>query len=138
MIREADIVVINAPERQIKPLGLDEATLKSINPGVIFCRLDCLGGPLPGPKTNYIGYDDIIQANSGIMSRFGGPATPEEHAHLGTLDVNCSFAAGFAMGVALYHRARTGETLRAHLAFSRHQYCAVALCLRLRRTSAVQ
>lgn len=118
MIRDADIVVINAPERQIKPLGLDEATLKSINPEVIFCRLDCLGGPLPGPKTHYIGYDDIIQANSGIMSRFGGPATPEEHAHLGTLDVNCGFAAGFGMGVALYHLARTGETLRARTSLS--------------------
>ena len=118
LVRTVDIVVINAPERQMKPLGLDHETLQSINPGVLFCRLDCLGGPLRGPKTDYIGYDDIIQAHSGIMSRFGGPATPEEHAHLGTLDVNCGFAAGLAMAVALYRKHKTGAVSRARTSLS--------------------
>lgn len=113
MVRAADLVVINAPERQIKPLGLDHESLQAINPGVLFCRLDCLGGPRPGPKTDYIGYDDVIQAYSGIMSRFGGPDTPEEHAHIGTLDVNCGFAAGLSMAVALYHKRKTGVATRA-------------------------
>ncbi|MGB0668835.1 MAG: CoA transferase [Porticoccaceae bacterium] len=118
LVRSVDMVVINAPERQMKPLGLDHAALQAINPGVLFCRLDCLGGPLPAQKTNYIGYDDIIQANSGIMSRFGGVDTPEEHAHLGTLDVNCGFAAGLSMAVALYHRAKTGAVTRARTSLS--------------------
>ncbi|WBA82736.1 CoA transferase [Endozoicomonas sp. GU-1] len=118
LVKSVDIVVINAPERQMKPLGLDHESLQAINPGVLFCRLDCLGGPLPGPKTNYIGYDDIIQANSGIMSRFGGSQTPEEHAHLGTLDVNCGFSAGLAMAVALYHRQKTGQPTRARTSLS--------------------
>ncbi len=118
LVRSVDMVVINAPERQMKPLGLDHESLQAINPGVLFCRLDCLGGPLPGQKTNYIGYDDIIQANSGIMSRFGGVDTPEEHAHLGTLDVNCGFAGGLAMAVALYHRATTGSISRARTSLS--------------------
>ena len=118
LIRSVDMVVINAAERQIKPLGLDHKNLQRINPGVLFCRLDCLGGPLSGPKSNYIGYDDIIQANSGIMSRFGGPQTPEEHAHLGTLDVNCGFAGGLAMAVALFHKVRTGEACRARTSLS--------------------
>lgn len=118
LVRTVDIVVINAPERQIKTLGLDHETLQGVNPGVLFCRLDCLGGPLSGPKTDYIGYDDIVQANSGIMSRFGGPATPEEHAHLGTLDVNCGFAAGLAMSVALYRKHKTGAVSRARTSLS--------------------
>ena len=118
LVRSVDMVVINAPERQMQPLGLDHDALQAINPGVLFCRLDCLGGPMPGRKTNYIGYDDIIQANSGIMSRFGGSETPEEHAHLGTLDVNCGFAGGLAMAVALFHRARTGAVSRARTSLS--------------------
>lgn len=118
LVKSVDIVVINAPERQMKPLGLDHESLQAINPGVLFCRLDCLGGPLPGPKTNYIGYDDIIQANSGIMSRFGGSQTPEEHAHLGTLDVNCGFSGGLAMAVALYHRQKTGQPTQARTSLS--------------------
>ena len=118
LVREADIVVMNSPERQVKPLGLDADSLSAINPDVIFCRLDCLGGPKWGPKSDAVGYDDIIQANSGIMSRFGGPATPEEHAHIGTLDVNCGFAAGFGMGLALYQRLRTGQAVRVRTSLS--------------------
>ena len=118
LVRSVDMVVINAPERQMKPLGLDHDALQAVNPGVLFCRLDCLGGPMPAQKTNYIGYDDIIQANSGIMSRFGGVQTPEEHAHLGTLDVNCGFAGGLAMALALYHKAKTGEVSRARTSLS--------------------
>jgi len=118
LIKTVDMVVINAPERQLAGLGLDHETLQKINPGVLFCRLDCFGGPLVGPKTNYIGYDDIIQANSGIMSRFGGEDTPEEHAHIGTLDVNCGFAGGLGMALALYHRHKTGESIRARTSLS--------------------
>ncbi len=118
LVQSVDMVVINAPERQIQPLGLDHESLQAINPGVLFCRLDCFGGPKPGPKTNYIGYDDIIQANSGIMSRFGGAQTPEEHAHLGTLDVNCGFAGALGMAIALYHKERTGEITRARTSLS--------------------
>ena len=118
LVRSVDMVVINAPERQLKALGLDNDSLQAVNPGVLFCRLDCLGGPLPGPKSNYIGYDDIIQAHSGIMSRFGGPQTPEEHAHLGTLDVNCGFAAGLGMAVSIYHKLKTGEATRSRTSLS--------------------
>jgi crotonobetainyl-CoA:carnitine CoA-transferase CaiB-like acyl-CoA transferase len=118
LVKSVDMVVINAPERQMKPLGLDNESLQAINPGVLFCRLDCLGGPKPGPKTDYIGYDDIIQANSGIMSRFGGIQTPEEHAHLGTLDVNCGFAAGLGIVLALYNKQKHGQTSRARTSLS--------------------
>ncbi len=118
LVRSVDLVVINAPERQLAALGLDHDALQAVHPGVLFCRLDCLGGPLPGPKTDYIGYDDIIQAHSGIMSRFGGVDTPEEHAHLGTLDVNCGFAAGLSVAVALYRKRRTGAVSRSRTSLS--------------------
>jgi crotonobetainyl-CoA:carnitine CoA-transferase CaiB-like acyl-CoA transferase len=118
LVRSVDVVVINAPERQLVPLGLDQASLAAANPQVILSRLDCFGGPRRGPKTDYIGYDDIIQANSDIMSRFGGEATPEEHAHLGTLDVNCGFASAVGVAVALYHRRRTGEAGRPRTSLS--------------------
>ena len=118
LVRSVDIVVINAPDRQMKPLGLDQDSLSAINPDVLFCRLDCFGGPRTGSKTNYIGYDDIIQANSGIMSRFGKPETPEEHAHLGTLDVNCGFAAALGMVIALYQKRKTGKVCRVRTSLS--------------------
>jgi len=118
LLQNSDVVIINAPPRQLPQLGLDEESLRAVNPDIIFSRLDCFGGPLAGSKSNYIGYDDIIQANSGIMSRFGGEATPEEHAHLGTLDVNCGFAAAASIACALYHRRKNGKAARAATSLS--------------------
>lgn len=114
LARSVDVIVMNAPDRQLAPLGLDEASLRELNPGVVFCQLDCFGGPRRGPRTDYLGYDDLIQACTGIMVRFGGGmATPEEHAHVGTIDVMCGFAAALGVAAALYRKARTGEGGRA-------------------------
>ncbi|MEO6853858.1 MAG: CoA transferase [Rhodoferax sp.] len=119
LVRSVDVVVMNAPDRQLAPLGLDEASLQALNPGVIFCQLDCFGGPRRGPRTDYLGYDDLVQATSGIMLRFGGGMqTPEEHAHVGTIDVMCGFAAALGVAAALYHKAKTGETSRARTSLS--------------------
>lgn len=114
LARSVDVIVMNAPERQLAPLGLDEASLRAVNPGVVFCQLDCFGGPRRGPRTDYLGYDDLIQACTGIMVRFGGGMdTPEEHAHVGTIDVMCGFAAALGIAAALYRKAKTGEGGRA-------------------------
>lgn len=114
LVREVDVIVMNAPDRQLAPLGLDEASLQAVNPGVIFCQLDCFGGPRRGPRTDYLGYDDLIQATTGIMLRFGGGMdTPEEHAHVGTIDVMCGFAAALGVATALYRKHHTGEVYRA-------------------------
>ncbi|MEX6664800.1 CoA transferase [Pseudomonas sp. W2-17] len=114
LVKSVDVIVMNAPDRQLAPLGLDEVTLKAVNPEVIFCQLDCFGGPRRGPRTDYLGYDDLIQATTGIMLRFGGGMqTPEEHAHVGTIDVMCGFAAALGVATALYQKSRTGKVSRA-------------------------
>jgi crotonobetainyl-CoA:carnitine CoA-transferase CaiB-like acyl-CoA transferase len=113
LIRSVDVVVWNATDNQVKSLGLDRDGIQKVNPQVIFCQLDCFSGVLPGPRTNYLGYDDLIQAATGIMLRFGGAMqTPEEHAHVGTIDVMCGFAAALGIGVALYRRQVTGRADR--------------------------
>lgn len=111
LIQWADIIIFNGPDRQLEPLGLDSASLKAVNPNVILCQLDAWGGPRQGPCSNYVGYDDLVQAATGIMARFGGSLeTPEEHAHLGTIDVLTGFAAAFAAATALYKHQRSGQT----------------------------
>ena len=110
LIAQCDVITINALDRQLESLGLDYQRLKSINPGIILCQLDCYGGPLPGPRTDSPGYDDLAQASTGVMLRFGGGMeTPEEHAHFGTIDVLGGFSAALAVGAALYQRTVTGE-----------------------------
>lgn len=111
MVGWADVVTYNGPQRQLSPLGVDHQSLKKINPHVILFHLDCWGGPKQGPRSDSVGYDDLVQAATGIMSRFGGSIqTPEEHAHLGTIDVLTGFSGACAVATALYQRKKTGKT----------------------------
>ncbi|MDX8528524.1 CoA transferase [Mesorhizobium sp. MSK_1335] len=119
LVRSADVVVWNATDRQVKSMGLDADGLRQLNPEAIFCQLDCFGGVRRGPRTDYLGYDDLVQAATGIMLRFGGSMkTPEEHAHVGTIDVMCGFGAALAVAAALYQKQKTGKVGRARTSLS--------------------
>lgn len=119
IVKSVDIVVWNATDRQVHEMGLDAAGLKKLNPEALFCQLDCFSGVRSGPRTNYLGYDDLVQATTGIMLRFGGAMeTPEEHAHVGTIDVMCGFGASLGIAVALYQKRRTGRAGRARTSLS--------------------
>jgi len=110
LLQWADVITFNGTPRQLKSLGIDPDSLKSVNPDIILLHLDCWGGPAPGIRDEDLGYDDLVQAATGIMSRFGGSMeTPEEHAHLGTIDVLTGFAGAFSVATALYKRRKTGE-----------------------------
>ncbi|SLN52569.1 CoA transferase [Roseisalinus antarcticus] len=119
LVASVNVIVWNAPDRQVKALGLDADSLKKLNPDAIFCKLDCFGGVRPGPRTNYLGYDDLVQATTGIMLRFGGGMdTPEEHAHVGTIDVMCGFGGSLGVAAALYQKLKTGVTGRPRTSLS--------------------
>lgn len=106
MLPDYDVVTINASDEQLKRLGLSLERLHRRNPELILCQFDAYGGPRPGPRSDHPGYDDLVQATTGIMARFGGGLeTPEEHAHFGTIDVLGGYCAAQAIGVALVKRA---------------------------------
>ncbi|MEA1843432.1 CoA transferase [Agrobacterium tumefaciens] len=119
LVRSVDVVVWNATDRQVKAMGLDAESLKALNPQAIFCQLDCFGGVRTGPRTDYLGYDDLVQSATGIMLRFGGSMdTPEEHAHVGTIDVMCGFGAALGIAAASYQKSRTGVIGRPRTSLS--------------------
>lgn len=119
LVRSVDVIVWNAPDRQVRSMGLDRESLEQINPDAIFCKMDCFSGPCPGPRSDYLGYDDLVQATTGIMTRFGGSMdTPEEHAHVGTIDVMCGFGGALGVATALYQKLKFGRTGRARTSLS--------------------
>lgn len=110
LVKTADVIVWNTTEDQASRYNIDPGQLNTLNPGAIFCRMDCFSGPRKGPRSEYLGYDDLVQASTGIMLRFGGGMdTPEEHAHVGTIDVMCGFGAALGIGAALYQKNRFGK-----------------------------
>ena len=119
LVRWGDVVLVNQTSAQLRSLGIDEASLKAINPHVILSQFDAFGGPHHGPRSDAVGYDDLLQASTGIMARFGGGLDrPEEHAHLGTVDVVSGFLGALSVVMVLFKRLRTGQadTARASLA----------------------
>ena len=118
-LAEADVVAFNGTDAQRDRLGLGAKRLQAINPRLILVQLDAFGGPRRGPKSDHLGYDDLAQAATGVMLRFGGGAeTPEEHAHFGTIDVLTGYCACVALGAALLRLEFTGKggVARASLA----------------------
>lgn len=110
LIAKVDVITINATGRQLESLGLTREGLEAINPKVVLCHLDAFGGPQKGPRSDYPGYDDLVQASTGVMERFGGSMdTVEEHAHFGTIDVLAGFFGAFATAMALLQREKTGK-----------------------------
>ena len=109
-LSESDVVTFNGTDAQRDSLGLDANRLRGIDPRLILVQLDAWGGPRRGPKSDHLGYDDLAQAATGVMVRFGGGAdTPEEHAHFGTIDVLTGHCACVALGAALLRLERTGR-----------------------------
>ncbi|SDE56852.1 CoA transferase [Ruegeria marina] len=110
MVAEADVITMNGTDQQRASLGLTESRLNEINPRLILVQLDAWGGPRRGPKSDHLGYDDLAQAATGVMTRFGGgPETPEEHAHFGTIDALTGYCACVALGAALERLRVTGK-----------------------------
>lgn len=110
LIVEADVITMNGSDQQRDALGLSPERLREIGRDKILVQLDAFGGPARGPKSDHLGYDDLAQAATGVMLRFGGGmATPEEHAHFGTIDILTGFCACVSLGAALIRRQNTGE-----------------------------
>lgn len=119
LVRSVDVVVWNAPDRQVKRMGLDLENLKALNRDAIFCQLDCFGGVRRGPRSDYLGYENHVQATTGIMLRSGGSAeTPEDYIGVGTIDVMGGLGAALGIAAALYHKVKTGRAARARTSLS--------------------
>jgi crotonobetainyl-CoA:carnitine CoA-transferase CaiB-like acyl-CoA transferase len=114
LIEQADVVTVNATNCQLRSLELSAVDLARKAPHAILCHLDAWSGPEGGPWAQHSGYDDLVQAATGIMARFGGGlSTPEEHAHFGTIDVLAGICGAFATAAALFARDESGRVLVA-------------------------
>ena len=68
LIEHADALVINVRPGVEQRLGIDEATLRRLNPKLVFCFITGFGAD--GPYANRPAYDNVGQALAGWLSRF--------------------------------------------------------------------
>ena len=104
---KCDIVVENFKTGGLKKYGLDYASLKAINPSLIYCSITGFGQT--GPNAGLAGYDLMAQGYGGIMSLTGEPDGAPMKVGVGITDVMCGMYATTAILAALRHRDQTGE-----------------------------
>ncbi|GAB3428129.1 CoA transferase [Massilia solisilvae] len=68
---ECDIVLENYKVGALAKYGLDQASLRAINPRLIYCSITGFGQD--GPDAQRAGYDFMIQGMGGLMSITGQP-----------------------------------------------------------------
>jgi crotonobetainyl-CoA:carnitine CoA-transferase CaiB-like acyl-CoA transferase len=110
LVAHSHVLTLNCTDEQREHLGLSQERLDDLNPDLVVVQLDAFGGPNRGPKSDHLGYDDLAQAATGVMLRFGGGMdTPEEHAHFGTIDVLAGLCGAAALAAARESHRKSGR-----------------------------
>jgi alpha-methylacyl-CoA racemase len=71
LAREADVLLEGFRPNVMRRLGLDHATLRATNPGLIFCSISGYGAD--GPMAQVAGHDGNYLALAGVLHRNGIP-----------------------------------------------------------------
>ncbi|TNC12900.1 CoA transferase [Methylobacterium terricola] len=107
LVRDADILVHNMRMKAAGRLGLDDARMRTLNPGLITCAI--VGFGQDGPYRDRPAYDDIIQAACGWADLERRASGEPRYAPTIAADKTTSLYVTTAIAAALFHRACTGE-----------------------------
>jgi crotonobetainyl-CoA:carnitine CoA-transferase CaiB-like acyl-CoA transferase len=103
----ADVLIENMRPGGMARFGLDFATVRDANPGVIYASISGFGSTPEGAKL--AGYDLMVQGISGLMSLTGDPEGEAYRAGISVFDVMAGMHATIGILSALNHRHATGE-----------------------------
>ncbi|GAA5232362.1 CoA transferase [Verticiella sediminum] len=106
LIADADVVAENFSSGVMERLGLDYATCKALNEGLVYCSVSAYGRD--GAFADRVGFDPIAQAESGFVSMNGYADREGVRALSPVMDISTAMMAANAILGALYARARTG------------------------------
>ncbi|MGZ5897454.1 MAG: CaiB/BaiF CoA transferase family protein [Xanthobacteraceae bacterium] len=106
LVKTADVLVHNFRPSVPVRLGIDYERLRAINPRLIYCAVTGFGDA--GPLSERAGYDQLLQAMTGICALQG--ATPDDPQIVwgSIVDYHTSSMLAYAVSAALFHRERTG------------------------------
>jgi formyl-CoA transferase len=107
LVAGADVLVHNFRPSVPPRLAIDYASLKAVNPRLVYCALTGYGQG--GPMRDKAGYDQVLQAFTG-MCVLQGPGPEQPQILYGSIvDYYAASMLAFAVSSALFERSRTGE-----------------------------
>ena len=121
---QSDVVIENFKVGGLVPYRLDYASLKAINPRLIYCSISGFGQD--GPYAPRAGYDFLIQGMGGLMSLTGDPDGEPQKVGVALTDILTGLYATVGILAALAHREKTGEGQHIDLALLDVQVACLA------------
>jgi len=106
LVGTSDVVAENFRPGVMDRLGLGYKKLKKVKPDIIMLSSSSLGAK--GPESKYAGYAPIFAAHGGLAHLTGYPDRKPVPL-MGSSDLRSAATSAFAILIALYHRACTGE-----------------------------
>ncbi|MFH1531943.1 MAG: CaiB/BaiF CoA-transferase family protein [Pseudomonadota bacterium] len=116
LVERADVVLEGFRTGVTERLGVDEATLRVRNPGLVYCSITGYGAE--GPRRDDVGHDLNFLAATGLLELLAPPGESPSVPALQLADVAGAIHAAFGIVAALRHRDRTGEGQRVDVALA--------------------
>ncbi|MCP4749294.1 MAG: CoA transferase [Proteobacteria bacterium] len=123
LAKKSDVVLENFSPRVMPNFGLDYASLKELNPGIVMCSMPGYG--LTGPYRDFVSYGTNLDPASGLASLMGYAGDSAHMSGNAYPDPAAALHAASAILTALFHRLQTGTGQHIDLAQSESATCLI-------------
>ncbi len=120
MIDRADVLLHNYKRSDVEKFGLDYASCSLRNPGLIYASISGYGKDDPR-----VGYDAVIQAESGFMSINGQPQSAPTKLPVALMDVLAAQQLRQAILLALIERMNSKKGSEVHCSLRDAAICSL-------------
>jgi crotonobetainyl-CoA:carnitine CoA-transferase CaiB-like acyl-CoA transferase len=107
LAKDADVFVENFRPGIVKSLSIDYATIRSINPSVIYCSISGYGQT--GPESHKGGFDIMSQGMAGTMAMNSAEGERPVKIPISIHDLSGGLTALYSILGAYIHKLKTGE-----------------------------
>ena len=113
LVETADVFVHNMRLAAAERLGLDYRVVGERNPRIVYAA--ATGFHRDGPHRDRPSFDDVIQGESGLAALNGGAGGEPHYVPMAVSDKICGYVLASAIGMALFHRERSGGGQEVHV-----------------------
>ena len=113
LVETADVFVHNMRLGAVERLELDYPAVAARNPRIVYAA--ATGFHKDGKYRDRPSFDDVIQGESGLAALNGGPGGEPRYVPMAVCDKICGYVLASAIGMALFHRERTGAGQEVHV-----------------------
>jgi len=107
LLASADVFIENFKPGSLDKLGFGYEAMHALNPRLVYCSITGYGRT--GPRRHLLGYDPIVQAESGFMDITGAADGPPTRTGIAMTDYLAGLYAFSGILLALRDRDRSGQ-----------------------------